>query len=74
MNLTLSLDEDVLRRARERAETLGTTVNQLVRDYLQGIAAEGDRQADAAEFVRLSRLSGGDSKGWKFNRNELHER
>jgi len=28
----------------------------------------------AAEFKRLSRLAHGDSKGWKFNREEIHDR
>ena len=28
----------------------------------------------AAEFERLSRLAHGDSKGWKFNREEIHDR
>ena len=28
----------------------------------------------AAEFERLSYLAGGDARGWKFNREELHGR
>ena len=28
----------------------------------------------AAEFKRLSRLAHGDSKGWKFNREEIYDR
>lgn len=74
MNLTLSVDDEVLRRARERAEALGTSVNQLVRDYLDQLAGKTDPAADAAEFARLSRLSHGNSRGWKFNREEIHER
>ena len=35
MNLTLSIDDEVVARARKRAEQLGTSVNQLVRDYLE---------------------------------------
>jgi hypothetical protein len=74
MNITLSVDEDVIGRARQRAESLGTSVNQLVRDYLEQLAGKSNAEEDAAEFERLSRLSGGRSKGWKFNREELHER
>lgn len=74
MNITLSVDEDVIGRARQRAESLGTSVNQLVRDYLEQLAGKSNEEEDAAEFERLSRLSGGRSKGWKFNREELHER
>ena len=74
MNITLSIDDEVVRRARQRAEVLGTSVNQLVRDYLEQLAGKRDPADRAAEFSRLSRLSHGDSKGWKFNREEIHER
>jgi hypothetical protein len=31
----LSVDDDVMREARRRAEAMGTSVNQIVRDYLE---------------------------------------
>jgi hypothetical protein len=74
MNVTLSVDEEVIREARRHAEALGTSVNQLVREYLERLAGKSDPIANAAEFERLSRLAQGDSGGWKFNREELHER
>ena len=74
MNVTLSIADETIRAARKRAEAMGTSVNQLVRDYLEQFAGKSDPQADAAEFERLSRLSQGNSRGWKFNREELHER
>jgi antitoxin component of RelBE/YafQ-DinJ toxin-antitoxin module len=74
MNVTLSIDEQVILEARRRAEAMGTSVNQLVRDYLEQLAGKTDPNADAAEFERLSRAEQGNSRGWKFNREELHER
>jgi len=74
MNVTLSVDDEVMARARRQAEVLGTSVNQLVREYLEQLAGNSDPNEDAAEFERLSRLAQGDSRGWKFNREELHER
>jgi hypothetical protein len=74
MNVTLSLDDEVVQKARQRAEAMGTSVNQLIRDYLEQFAGKTDPEADAQEFLRLSRLSKGDSRGWKFNREEIHER
>ena len=74
VNVTLSVDDEVILRARRRAEALGTSVNQLVRDYLDQLAGKSDPNEDAAEFARLSKLAHGDSRGWKFNRDELHER
>ena len=74
VNVTLSLSDEILQEARRRAEALGTSVNQLIRDYLEQFAGKGDLDSLADEFERLSRTSGGDRCGWKFDRNELHER
>jgi hypothetical protein len=46
----------------------------LVRQYLEQFVGKSDSHADAAEFERLSRAAQGASGGWKFNREELHER
>jgi len=74
MNVTLSIDEDVMREARRRAEALGTSVNQLVRDYLEAFVGKRDPRARAAELRRLWDQGSGDSHGWKFNRDEIHDR
>lgn len=74
VNVTLSIDDEVIRRARSRAEALGTSVNQLIRDYLEQLTGKTDPNEDAAEFERLSRLAQGNSGGWRFNREEIHER
>ena len=74
MNVTLSIDDEIVQEARRRAEAMGTSVNQLVREYLEQLVGKKDSKADAAEFERLSRVARGNSRGWKFNREELHER
>jgi hypothetical protein len=74
MNVTLSLDDDVVQEARRRAEAMGTSVNQLIRDYLEQFAGKADPAVDIQEFRRLSRVSPGDSKGWRFSREEIHQR
>jgi hypothetical protein len=74
MKLTISVEDDVILRARRRAESLGTSVNQLLREYLEQFAGKSDLNEDAAEFERLSKLAHGDSRGWTFNREELHVR
>lgn len=72
MNVTLSISEKVVERARRRAAALGKSLNQLIRDYLEGLAGEDDPERSMQEFKRLS--GRGDSRGWRFNRDELHER
>jgi hypothetical protein len=74
MNITLSVDDDIVRKARQRAEAMGTSVNQLVREYLEQLAGKRDPKELAAEFERLSKMAHGDRRGWKFNREEIHDR
>jgi hypothetical protein len=74
MNITLSVDDEVIESDRQRAKALGTSVNQLVREYLEQLAGKSNPAADAAEFEKLSRLANGDSRVWKFDREELHAR
>lgn len=72
MNITLSIDEQVVARARRKAHALGKSVNQLVREYLQRLGGGDDPEGSIREFKRLS--GRGRSRGWRFNRDELHER
>ena len=59
-NLTLAIDEDLLRRARVRAADQGTSVNAVVRELLAGYAAI-DRTTSARR--RLVALSVSSSSG-----------
>ena len=72
MNITLSVDEQIAKRARERASAMGKSLNQAVRDYLKNLAGESDIEHRIAELRRLS--GKGNSHGWRFNRDEIHER
>ena len=72
MNVTLSIDEQVVARARKKAEAMGKSLNQLVRDYLLKLAGGDDPERSIEEFERLS--GRGDSGGWRFNREEIHDR
>ncbi len=74
MNVTLSINDETIQEARLRAEAMGTSVNQLVRDYLEQLAGRNDLNALAEEFERISRNSQANPVEWKFNRDELHER
>ncbi len=74
MNITLSIDENIVQRARTAAEAMGKSLNQVVREYLASLATADDVEADLAELRDLSLGSGGRSRGWKFDRDELHGR
>jgi uncharacterized protein DUF6364 len=72
MNVTLSIDEQLVVRARKRAAALGKSLNQMIRDYLQTVAGGDDPERSIEEFKQLS--GRGHSRGWRFNRDEIHER
>jgi hypothetical protein len=72
VNVTLSIDEQLVLRARKKAEALGKSLNQLIRDYLQNVAGGDDPERSIDEFKRLS--GQGNSRGWRFNREEIHSR
>jgi hypothetical protein len=74
MNITLSLDENVVKHAREVARSLGKSLNQLVREYLETLTVRGDAERDIAELRRLSAAGKGRSRRWRFSRDELHAR
>jgi len=72
----LSVDDELLRRARMRALELRTTVNALVRDYLEGLAGENPARHALAEFLDVAgsvhASSGAGGRGWR--RVDLYER
>jgi hypothetical protein len=72
MNVTLSIDEQTVARARKKADALGKSLNQLIRDYLQRLAGGDDPEKSIEEFKQLS--GRGNSRGWRFDRNEIHDR
>jgi len=43
MNITPSVDEQVAARAREAAQMLGKSLNQVVRDYLEQLGGSARR-------------------------------
>ena len=71
VNLTLSVPDDVVGRARETARQQGSTLNALVRRYLESLAGTdiGDL---TASFEAVWQERSGHSGGWKFNRDELY--
>jgi hypothetical protein len=74
MNLTLSVKEDVVERARKAARARGTSLNQMVRQYLEELGGLGEPDREIRELRQLSSKGGGRSRGWRFDRDEIHAR
>lgn len=74
MNVTLSINEELLKKARKIAKLQGKSLNRLIRDYLQTLSAQHDGVDIAAELCQLMDDGAGDLQKRSFNRDELHER
>lgn len=65
MNLTITVDDELLRRARVRALTQGTSVNAVLRDFLESYAgsdAETSARVRLANLARASTASSGSER------------
>lgn len=75
-NLTITVEDAVLQRARIKALEQGTSVNALLRLYLESFA-DSRAERDALEhFIELAQRSEAGSSRTKrsWTRDELHER
>jgi plasmid stability protein len=74
-NITVSLDDEIYRRARIRAAERETSVSALVRQYLIEIASdESEAEALKREEARLRESIRGFKAGGGLSRDELHAR
>jgi hypothetical protein len=75
-NLTVTVDERVLRRARIRALEQGTSVNAVVGEYLVRYAGVGPTAAALADFLDLTAdLDAGSGPGGRtWRREDLYDR
>jgi plasmid stability protein len=74
-NLTLTIDDEVLKRARLRALESGTSVNAVVREYLNDYAAADRAHRAIRAFLEIAErstaASGADGRTW--TRNDIYE-
>ena len=74
-NLTITVDEAVLRQARMRALAQGKSVNSILADYLKAYADVRATQEEATRgLMELSRASRSGRGGRRWTRDDLHER
>ena len=75
-NLTITVDEETVKRARIRALEEGTSVNALLRDYLEDYAGVRRERLEAGrKLLELSRNSKASSGGKGLpKREELYNR
>lgn len=74
MNVTLSIDEELVQRARDLAARQGTSLNQMIRRLLEEATRANARDAVLADLEQLWDESEGDSRGRSWTREELYDR
>ncbi len=74
-NITLAIDDNVLKSARSYAKRNGTTLNALVRMQLTNIIEQEKRieEARAGLLELIENSTGRLPKGYKFDREKLYE-
>ncbi|MXY25782.1 MAG: hypothetical protein F4Y45_14845 [Acidobacteria bacterium] len=73
MNVTLSIDDRIVTEARRIAVARGTSLNQLIRDYLNELTRVDDAESVIAELNRIWADETYRSTG-PWTREELYER
>jgi hypothetical protein len=74
-NLTITVDAESLKKARIRARQEGTSVNSLLREFLESYAGVRREQQEAAgRIAAFSRASKSRRGGRTWTRADLHER
>jgi hypothetical protein len=74
MNLTLSIGDDLLRRARDAASRRGLSLNQMIRDFLLEITSDTDPTETVRELDALWSASAAGSGGRSWKREDLYDR
>jgi len=73
LNLTVTIDDELLRRARELASRRGISLQELLRDYLRSLVGDRTGEQVAAELGALLREHGGRSGGHRLTREDAYE-
>ena len=73
-NLTLQLDEDVIRRARVVAAKRGTSVSALTAQTLLEIVRSDERYEESRRRAESLLVSARARGGRRWTRDELHDR
>ena len=70
-NITLVIDDHLLKDARRLALEQDTSVNQLVREYLETLVAANSKREEAKQWLLKTRF---EYKAGDFDRDSLYER
>ena len=74
-NVTMAIDEEILKKARIHALEQGTSLNAVVREFLEEYAGSQNKYSEATtRLIVKSNAVSGSSGGTSWKRDELYER
>jgi hypothetical protein len=71
--ITLSVDEALLREARQLAHRRNLSLNDLIRQFLESLVGPEPGETTADELLALMEQHGGHSGGRRIRRDEAYE-
>ncbi|MEO5965071.1 MAG: hypothetical protein ABIR11_06365 [Candidatus Limnocylindrales bacterium] len=74
-NVTLTLEDDSVRRSRARAGEQGTSLNRVIREFLEGYVGPSQAEIGVAMLIELAEradFSVGEA-GITWTREDLHD-
>lgn len=74
MNVTFTIDDATLTRAKDLASQRGVSLDQLIQNYLEDLTSLMSAEEMIEKLDDLWNTSGGNSGGRKWTREEIHER
>ena len=72
MNVTISVEDDLLQRARDLARRRGISLQELIREQLRLLAGERSGADTARELLELMETHVGHSQGRSWSRDEIY--
>lgn len=72
MNVTISVDDALLERARDLARRRGMSLQELLRQHLETLVGETRGEQVADELIALMRARPGHSGGRKLTRDDAY--
>lgn len=73
MNITLSIDERLVERAREAARRRGVSLNAMIRGFLESVTGESSTKDAGEELLELMERRPGRSGGRRVRREDAYQ-
>jgi hypothetical protein len=72
MNVTISVEDDLLERTRDLARRRGISLQELIREHLRLLAGQRSGADAAREVLDLMETHGGHSGGQRWRREDAY--